>query len=400
MIAQELEIPPLLVPRDRVGALRRGHAAQRPAARLRAHPTSRRFADARPRGGCAALVADDGRARARAQLRQEGIAEAARSRTRWPSTCATSSSTTRSPCPCRAEPIEAGDLGGDRRGLPRASTTGSTATSCAAEGTDLELINVRVRSHRPHREAGAAARSPRAGADADAGAQGHAARLRARARRLRGAAGLRRPRCCWPATVIPGPALIERADTTIFVSASLRRARWTAHRQLSPAPERRGGVRCMSRRQSIDKVLVSIIGRALKAITDEMSISMEKTTRSPILCEAKDFVTGLYDAEGRMLEQTENLPILCFSLSPVCKHIAETLRGRDLPRRRLLPQRRLHPGQPEQRRRRLQADLLSARSWWPGPPPRGTWPTSAARCAAATTRTPPRSGRRRCASRR
>ncbi|MHC4516241.1 MAG: hydantoinase B/oxoprolinase family protein [Planctomycetota bacterium] len=77
----------------------------------------------------------------------------------------------------------------------------------------------------------------------------------------------------------------------------------------------------------IDKVLVAIIGRALKAITDEMSISMEKTTRSPILCEAKDFVTGLYDAEGRMLEQTENLPILSFSLSPVCAHIAEKFKG-------------------------------------------------------------------------
>jgi len=79
--------------------------------------------------------------------------------------------------------------------------------------------------------------------------------------------------------------------------------------------------------QSIDKVLVSIIGRALKTITDEMSISMEKTTRSPILCEARDFVTGLYDAEGRMLEQTENLPILSFSLGPVCAHIAEKFRG-------------------------------------------------------------------------
>ena len=68
---------------------------------------------------------------------------------------------------------------------------------------------------------------------------------------------------------------------------------------------------------------VSIIGRALKAFTDEMSISMEKTTRSPILCEARDFVTGLYDAKGRMLEQTENLPILSFSLAPVCKYIRE-----------------------------------------------------------------------------
>ena len=74
---------------------------------------------------------------------------------------------------------------------------------------------------------------------------------------------------------------------------------------------------------NIDKILVSIFQRAFKSITDEMSISLTKTTRSPILCEAKDFVTGLYDAKGQMLEQTENLPILSFSLGPVCKVILE-----------------------------------------------------------------------------
>ncbi len=73
----------------------------------------------------------------------------------------------------------------------------------------------------------------------------------------------------------------------------------------------------------IDKILLSIFQRSFKAITDEMSISLTKTTRSPILCEAKDFVTGLYDAQGRMLEQTENLPILSFSLGPVCKGLLE-----------------------------------------------------------------------------
>ncbi len=73
----------------------------------------------------------------------------------------------------------------------------------------------------------------------------------------------------------------------------------------------------------IDKILLSIFQRAFKAITDEMSISLTKTTRSPILCEAKDFVTGLYDSEGNMLEQTENLPILSFSLGPVCKVIID-----------------------------------------------------------------------------
>jgi len=71
----------------------------------------------------------------------------------------------------------------------------------------------------------------------------------------------------------------------------------------------------------IDPILLSVYARSFRAITDEMSISVQKSTRSPILCEAKDYVTGLYDAEGRMLEQTENLPILAFSLAPVCKYI-------------------------------------------------------------------------------
>lgn len=73
--------------------------------------------------------------------------------------------------------------------------------------------------------------------------------------------------------------------------------------------------------KDIDKVLVSILQRRLKSITEEMSIALTMTTRSPILCEAKDFVTGLYDAKGKMLEQTENLPILSFSLGPVCEYI-------------------------------------------------------------------------------
>jgi N-methylhydantoinase B len=72
---------------------------------------------------------------------------------------------------------------------------------------------------------------------------------------------------------------------------------------------------------TLDPILVSVMQRAFKSITDEMSICMTRTTRSPILCEAKDFVTGLYDANGDMLEQTENLPILSFSLGPVCKYL-------------------------------------------------------------------------------
>ncbi len=84
----------------------------------------------------------------------------------------------------------------------------------------------------------------------------------------------------------------------------------------------------MSKPESnIDPILLSVYARAFKSIADEMSISVQQSTRSPILCEAKDFVTGLYDAQGNMLEQMENLPILAFSLAPVCKYIIDYYAG-------------------------------------------------------------------------
>lgn len=81
----------------------------------------------------------------------------------------------------------------------------------------------------------------------------------------------------------------------------------------------------------IDKVLVSILQKRFKSIVEEMSIALTMTTRSPILCEARDFVTGLYDARGKMLEQKENLPILSFSLGPVCEYIIDYYGGEIYP---------------------------------------------------------------------
>ena len=113
---------------------------------------------------------------------------------------------------------------------------------------------------------------------------------------------------------------------------------------------------------SIDPILLSVYARTFKSITDEMSVSMAQTTRSPILCEAKDYVTGLYDAEGRMLEQTENLPILAFSLAPVCKHIRKTFDGDIYPGDVFFHNDVFTPGQPEQRRRGVQAGVPRRRA--------------------------------------
>jgi len=78
-----------------------------------------------------------------------------------------------------------------------------------------------------------------------------------------------------------------------------------------------------SKSLKIDKILISVLQRRLKSITEEMGLTLLRTTRSPILNEARDFVTGLYDATGRMLEQTEYIPVLAFALQPVCEYIVE-----------------------------------------------------------------------------
>ena len=74
---------------------------------------------------------------------------------------------------------------------------------------------------------------------------------------------------------------------------------------------------------AIDPILLSVLRRRFKSITEEMGLTLLRTTRSPILSEARDFVTGLYDARGDMLEQTEYIPVLAFALQPVCHHIVE-----------------------------------------------------------------------------
>lgn len=73
----------------------------------------------------------------------------------------------------------------------------------------------------------------------------------------------------------------------------------------------------------IDPILLSVLRRRFKSITEEMGLTLLRTTRSPILSEARDFVTGVYDAQGNMLEQTEYIPVLAFALQPVCQKIIE-----------------------------------------------------------------------------
>ncbi|HEX2217132.1 MAG TPA: hydantoinase B/oxoprolinase family protein [Xanthobacteraceae bacterium] len=71
----------------------------------------------------------------------------------------------------------------------------------------------------------------------------------------------------------------------------------------------------------VDSISISVFQRRLRSITEEMALTLLRTTRSPILREGRDCATGLYDREGRMLEQTEYTALLGFALMPSLKFI-------------------------------------------------------------------------------
>ena len=146
--------------------------------------------------------------------------------------------------------------------------------------------------------------------------------------------------------------------------------------------------------------LPSVLQRRLKSITEEIGLTLLRTTRSPILNEARDFATGLYDAKGRMLEQTEYIPVLAFALQPSCEHVIRFF-GDDIAPGDVIPaQRRVLRRQPEQRCRgvspgvpRRAADRLVGLQGTPGRHRRR-------RARRLQSRRRARSGRRRCAFRR
>ncbi|GAA4186095.1 hydantoinase B/oxoprolinase family protein [Gryllotalpicola kribbensis] len=85
----------------------------------------------------------------------------------------------------------------------------------------------------------------------------------------------------------------------------------------------------------LDPITTEVIGSALFAITEEMSGALMRTAYSPNIRERGDCSTGLFDAEGRVLAQSQRLPLhmgsLLGSVQAVHRaHPADTLRPGDM----------------------------------------------------------------------
>ena len=78
----------------------------------------------------------------------------------------------------------------------------------------------------------------------------------------------------------------------------------------------------------MDPVLTSVIGGRLRTIGQRMGVVVERSARSPLLVEGRDFSLGIYDPDGVLIEQTEYIPVLGYATSPGMRAIAEYFRER------------------------------------------------------------------------
>jgi hypothetical protein len=83
-----------------------------------------------------------------------------------------------------------------------------------------------------------------------------------------------------------------------------------------------------SARPAIDPILVSIIANRLEAIAEEMAQTLMMTSRSGIFAEARDFVTGIVDADGRLIAQSRYFPGFAGALPYIVPPVRARYEGR------------------------------------------------------------------------
>ena len=96
----------------------------------------------------------------------------------------------------------------------------------------------------------------------------------------------------------------------------------------------------------VDAVTLAVVSGVLFSTVNQMTLTMERTARSPVLKLVRDFSSAVFDAEPRMVVQGEDLPVHLGSLMHATKAVAGYFEGDVEPGGRFLPQRPRHRGEP------------------------------------------------------
>jgi N-methylhydantoinase B len=76
-------------------------------------------------------------------------------------------------------------------------------------------------------------------------------------------------------------------------------------------------------KEQLDPILRSVLANRFESVCSEMGETMMRTSHSPIFSEARDFVTGIFDAKGNMIAQRPYIAVLAGALPFCIKTILE-----------------------------------------------------------------------------
>lgn len=74
---------------------------------------------------------------------------------------------------------------------------------------------------------------------------------------------------------------------------------------------------------ALNPVQLEIIRNALTAVSEEMSVTVRRTSRSALVREMLDYSTAVFDAKGRNVAQSAHIPIHLNTMAPFLQHILE-----------------------------------------------------------------------------
>lgn len=76
-----------------------------------------------------------------------------------------------------------------------------------------------------------------------------------------------------------------------------------------------------------DPIRRAVIANRMRAVGRRMGVVIERSAHSPLLVEGRDFSLSIYDNVGRLLEQTEYIPILGYATAPAVRSIVRAFTG-------------------------------------------------------------------------
>ncbi len=83
----------------------------------------------------------------------------------------------------------------------------------------------------------------------------------------------------------------------------------------------------MARERKVDPIVVAVLDNRFMAIAEEMGRTLERTSRSPIFAEARDFVTAIFTKDLRLIVQVEYIPLLAGAIPIAMEYIAKAYEG-------------------------------------------------------------------------